>query len=182
MNKALHAKWIWSYRNEEKALWRKVVNHKFEGNPKSLFPSTSSKPVGKSLWAGILKSNSLVVRNFVIKVNNGGKVLFWRDNWLNGQAPMTLFPTLFKFSRNKEATIQEMLMMSSDNSWNFAFNRMLNDQEIEDVAHLLNLIPAINSNSGSDQRIWQPYKGFSVASCYKTLEEDGLLVSPYKCI
>ncbi|XP_026416556.1 uncharacterized protein LOC113311992 [Papaver somniferum] len=150
MNRALHAKWIWRYGKEEKALWRKVVNHKFGGNPKVFFPSSNNKPM-RILWASILKSNSTVVQNSVLKVNNGDKVLFWRDIWLNGHAPMMLFPALFKLSRNKDATIQEMLMMSGHDTWNFAFSRLLNDQEIEDVAHLLNLIPAINSDSGGNQ-------------------------------
>lgn len=76
MNKDLHAKWIWRYENEEKALWRKVVNHKFEGNLKGFFPSSSSKSVGKSLWAGILKSNSIVIQNSVLIVNNGTESYF----------------------------------------------------------------------------------------------------------
>lgn len=124
-----------------------------------------------------------MVQNSTLKVNNGDMVLFWKDIWLNGHAPMMLFPALFNLSRNKDVTIQEMLMMSNNDTWNFAFSRLLNDQEIEDVAHHLNLIPAINSDSGGDQRIWQPGNNiFSVASCYKTLEDDGLLVFPYKCI
>lgn len=44
MNMALHAKWIWRYGKEEKALWRKVVNHKFDGNPKAFYhPQTTSQ-------------------------------------------------------------------------------------------------------------------------------------------
>lgn len=38
MNKSLHAKWIWRYDNEENALWRRIVNHKFGGIERAFLP------------------------------------------------------------------------------------------------------------------------------------------------
>ncbi|XP_026377858.1 uncharacterized protein LOC113272188 [Papaver somniferum] len=133
MNKKLHAKWIWRYGNEERALWRKVVHHKFGGNQKAFLPNQTSNSVGKSLWSGILKSASAVELNSVIQVNIG--------------------------------------------------DMNLKESEVEDISHLLNLLPNINSNSGSDQRIWQAGNhGFSVAECYKALEDEGLIMFPYKYV
>ncbi|XP_026417376.1 uncharacterized protein LOC113312857 [Papaver somniferum] len=40
MNKALHAKCIWRYGNEKDALWRKVVNQKFDGNSMAFSPNS----------------------------------------------------------------------------------------------------------------------------------------------
>lgn len=36
------------------------------GNPEAFFPNENNKPVGKSLWTGILKSSSSVVQNSVL--------------------------------------------------------------------------------------------------------------------
>lgn len=41
MNKALHAKRIWRYKIEKKALWRGLVQQKLGGNNLALFPNSS---------------------------------------------------------------------------------------------------------------------------------------------
>ncbi|XP_026459983.1 uncharacterized protein LOC113360727 [Papaver somniferum] len=133
MNKSLHAKWIWRYDNEEKALWRKVVHHKFGGNQKAFFPNQSNNSVGKSPQSGILKSSYAVKSNSTIQVNSG--------------------------------------------------DRNLKESEVEDVALLLNLLPAININSSTDQRVWIACNhGFSVAECYKAPEDEGIIMFPYKSL
>ncbi|XP_026459936.1 uncharacterized protein LOC113360665 [Papaver somniferum] len=179
MNKSLHAKWIWRYGNERKALWRKVVRYKFGGNKKDFLPNSTSKSVGKSLWADILKCRSHVEQNCNMQVNSGDIVLFWKDVWLNGQYLQVLFPNLYSLSRLQDATIQEVLNVNAGNSWNFAFCRILKEVEVEDVAHLLDMLSTFNSGVGEDHRIWQD---FSMSECYKSLEDDGLLVFPHKSL
>ncbi|XP_026419393.1 uncharacterized protein LOC113315314 [Papaver somniferum] len=90
--------------------------------------------------------------NSIIHVNSGDKCLFWKDKWINGQSLKTLFPAL-----------------------------NLKESEVEDVAHLLNLSPIINTNNGPDQRVWLAGNhGFPVAECCKALEDEGLIMFPYK--
>ncbi|XP_026383684.1 uncharacterized protein LOC113279200 [Papaver somniferum] len=60
MNRALHAKWVWRYEKEKKALWRSIIHQKFGGHVDALVPNDCSKPVGKILWTGILKSKPIV--------------------------------------------------------------------------------------------------------------------------
>ncbi|XP_026383928.1 uncharacterized protein LOC113279448 [Papaver somniferum] len=127
MNKSLHVKWIWRYGNEENALWRKVVNRKFGGNEKDFLTNQTTKPIGRSLWAGILKSRDQVEMN---------------------------------------TTIHE-----------------LKDEEIEDVAHLMDLISIFRRGDAEDYRVWQNgNKPFSLKECYKDLEIHGLIYFPYKCV
>ncbi|XP_026378204.1 uncharacterized protein LOC113272606 [Papaver somniferum] len=160
MNKSLHAKWIWRYGNEEKALWRKIMRLKFGGHEKSFLPKKSYK-----------------------QVNSGDKVLFWKDVWLNEQLFQVMFPSLFSLSRLQDATIHEVLDVNAGNNWNFEFCRNLREAEIEDIAHLMNLLSTFHRGEGQDHRIWQNgTKYFSAAECYKSLEDDGLLVFPYKSV
>ncbi|XP_026400222.1 uncharacterized protein LOC113296100 [Papaver somniferum] len=94
-----------------------------------------------------------------------------------------MFPNLFSLSRFQDANIQEMLDDNAGNKWNFGFCRNLREVEIEDIIHLLKLIATFNIVEGQDERVWQNgIKQFSVAECYKSLEEDGLLVFPYKSV
>ncbi|XP_026429065.1 uncharacterized protein LOC113325040 [Papaver somniferum] len=133
--------------------------------------------------AGILKSRDHVEKNIHIQVNSSDRCLFWKDVWLNGQSLKSLFPNLFSLSRLQDATIQEMIDRNAGDSLKFAFCRSLKDSEIEDVAHLLDLLSTFNCGVGADHRIWQNgTKTFSVSECYKSLEDEGLLLFPYKCV
>lgn len=86
-------------------------------------------------------------------------------------------------STMQEATIQEMLEYNQENSWNFVFSRNLKDEEIEDVAHSLDLISIFRRGDAEDYRVWQNgNKSFSVKECYKDLEVQGLIYFPYKCV
>ncbi|XP_026451585.1 uncharacterized protein LOC113351892 [Papaver somniferum] len=59
----------------------------------------------------------------------------------------------------------------------------LKESEIEDIAHLLDMLSTFNCGVGNDHRVWQNgEKRFSVKECYKSLEEDGSLIFPYKCV
>ncbi|XP_026410661.1 uncharacterized protein LOC113305884 [Papaver somniferum] len=160
-----------------------MVRLKFGGNEKSFLPNTSNKSVGKSLWAAILKSRSHVEQNSTLQVNNGDRVLFWKDVWITDQSLQARFPNLYSLSRLQDATIQEVLDENVGNSWNFYFCRNLREAEIEDIAHLLNFLATFNRGEGQDHRLWQNgTKTFSVEECYKSLEDDDLLVFPYKSV
>ncbi|XP_026396975.1 uncharacterized protein LOC113291689 [Papaver somniferum] len=108
MNKALHAKWVWRYGVEDKALWRNIMNQKFGGNPKAFFPNSTTNVVGKRLWTRILKSSSHVLNSTALHINSGDKCLFWKDQWANGYSLKNLFPALYKISRSKDATLQDL--------------------------------------------------------------------------
>lgn len=44
-----------------------------------------------------------------VHLGNGNKALFWSSRWLEGEAPATLFPALFKHNRRKNRTVKEAL-------------------------------------------------------------------------
>lgn len=118
-------------------------------------------------------------------LGNGSGIYFWTDVWIGEQSLKSLFPALFKLSRNKTAVVRDMV--TSDGAWDFSFARALKENELLEVIHLLQEIGEPNTNlSGEnlveDSRQWSyGYgKAFSVANAYSSLETDGLLSFPDK--
>jgi len=45
----------------------------------------------------------------VVILGDGQKASFWQSSWLHGQAPMDIFPDLFKLAWRKNKTVKEEL-------------------------------------------------------------------------
>jgi hypothetical protein len=43
----------------------------------------------------------------IVTLGDGAKASFWQSSWLNGRAPMDLFPDLFKLAWRKNKTVKE---------------------------------------------------------------------------
>ncbi|XP_026400011.1 uncharacterized protein LOC113295893 [Papaver somniferum] len=80
-SKALKAKWIWIYSKEKKALWRKVVQQKFNNTVDVFLPTDDGKTQGRSVWKHILCSSSFLDEHITSVLNNGKSTRFWYDKW-----------------------------------------------------------------------------------------------------
>jgi hypothetical protein len=49
-----------------------------------------------------------------VQVHNGKTVRFWTDSWLNGVAPVTMFPSMYQHSKKKVRTVAEAM---ADENW-----------------------------------------------------------------
>ena len=49
----------------------------------------------------------------VVTLGNGNKASFWQSAWLHGQAPMDIFPDLFKLAWRKNRSVREELQHQS---------------------------------------------------------------------
>lgn len=182
LNKALHAKWVWRYGKDKKALWRSIVNQKFGGNPNALLPNDSSKPIGKSLWASILKSKDIIQQNSTCHIQSGDRVSFWLDNWFGDFPLSSRFPSLYRLARNKHAVLNDMIVFTNNiSAWDLNFSRNLKEDELGLVAELLQLIHnPMPLNMGEDYLSWNTGNSFTVKSCHNAIEFEGLLRFPYK--
>jgi hypothetical protein len=68
----------------------------------------------------------------MVSVVNGEKASFWELSWLSGQAPMYMFPNLYKLAWRKKRKVKEELTRES---WTRALWRM---QTVEDMASFVN--------------------------------------------
>jgi hypothetical protein len=49
-----------------------------------------------------------------VTIGNGERANFLSSRWLQGEAPTTIYPTLFKHSKRKNRSVKDALM---DNKW-----------------------------------------------------------------
>lgn len=53
-------------------------------------------------------------RRVAHSVSSGTKILFWKDRWLNGQAPMLIWPEEFRGSLNPNSSICDFEYLCSE--------------------------------------------------------------------
>ena len=54
-NRALLSKWVWRYGEEPSALWRAIIDSKYEGVHTDLIPSLRHKRRFSGLWKNVTK-------------------------------------------------------------------------------------------------------------------------------
>ena len=109
INKALKAKWLWRFAEEDNTLWENMVNVNYDVDRLGWWSRKSSHAYGVGCWKSIISVfddfKSLV--NFEVK--NGFRVLFWHDVWCGDQPLKDQFPDLFRMARFKDATMQQVV-------------------------------------------------------------------------
>ena len=60
------------------------------------------------VWYGLLNGERWFDKDSEWKLDDGGKMKFWVDDWVNGQNLASLFHRLFLLSDNKYASVRHM--------------------------------------------------------------------------
>lgn len=79
-SKALRIKWLWKYSNENQSLWRNVISATYEEEQNWMTKEITTR-YGVSLWRSIRALWNEFKTNTTIKVANGAKTDFWKDEW-----------------------------------------------------------------------------------------------------
>lgn len=105
---------------------------------------------GLGVWRAIRTLWSKLQENSRIRVGNGIKTRFWKDNWL-GETPLQdRFPDLMMLCSNPEVTVSECW---SNHGWNLNFRRHLNDWKVERVASLLKEVEIFSGTTMEPDRL-----------------------------
>ncbi|XP_055960615.1 uncharacterized protein LOC130015100 [Mercurialis annua] len=126
------------------------------------------------LWKGIHK---VCVKNKVawdcflnsvsMSLGDGTRTRFWLDRWLN-EPLFSIFPSLFKISRNKHALIVTVFDQQLSHFGNFEWARRLRVGEQEQLSQLQNLLPRLDGlQDEADRFLWLKSTEFTVASMAK---------------
>uniref|UniRef100_A0A7C9AA13 Reverse transcriptase domain-containing protein n=1 Tax=Opuntia streptacantha TaxID=393608 RepID=A0A7C9AA13_OPUST len=109
MNEALKTKWLWRFAKEDNAMWKNVIKAKYGTDDLGWWSKMSSFSHGVGFW----KSISACLERFKslvhFEVKDGSRVLFWHDIWCGDHSLKTLFPSLFRMARHKNATVLDVV-------------------------------------------------------------------------
>ena len=146
-------KWLWRYRTERDALWRKVVDEiHFSGRRWDEYPSNKK---GSGTWNKIvrivyrLKVHGIPFVNMIRgAVGNGTHVKFWIDPWISNEPLKVLFPALFRIESNKWCTVAERIgVHNGSTSIAWCWNKYPSSNvEVEQVIACHRLIADIRLN------------------------------------
>lgn len=113
MKSSLLLKWWWRYGEEDKALWKKVINSRYGAIGGGWLPKLEPSGRVSAVWNGILSgvevhSNLLhfFLSSTVINLGDGKRVFFWRDKWLRNMKLKDEFLRLFSLSTEKEDSLE----------------------------------------------------------------------------
>ncbi|GKD51405.1 hypothetical protein Tco_1280381 [Tanacetum coccineum] len=184
------AKWWWRFRNENHALWRKVICsiHGLSG----CLNDNSSIRSNSSVWYHIvrlrddlLKVNINLPSIFKIKLGIGQTTSFWHDTWAGGSTLHILFPRLHKLDVNPNCFVSERCPVSNVSApvshlidigsanpnfppgllFNWAWRRELRTSpELEELTNLTSLVSQLHLSDKDDawECIIDDLRGFTV--------------------
>ncbi|KAF5202028.1 hypothetical protein FRX31_008385 [Thalictrum thalictroides] len=134
MNKALKAKWIWRYGNEEGALWRSVIDAKYGFGDEQWWPRRVSQSHGCSLWRGIMEMFQTFKESISCRLGNGSRIRFWTDILIGNLPLCNQFPQIYIISDNRNATIAQFChRVEEESQWNLQIRRTSFDWEVDEL-------------------------------------------------
>ena len=143
-------------------------------------------PYGVGLWKNISQRWPSFSHHILYDIGDGSNVKFWQDRWCGETSLAIRYPNLFRFCRNKDASVAEL--MKSANGvlfWDVRFFRGVHDQNLEAMSDFMETIYASPLRGlGEDKMCWIPskHKGFRVSDYYKILVGNTFLGFPWKSI
>jgi len=147
---ALMMKWLWKFTKENHLLWGRVIKAKYEQED-SWMTKEVNTPYGVSLWRSIRSLWSELKTQSRIKVANGNKTRFWKDNWHEVGIMELVFPDIFNLVLHQQYTIAEM--WTSD-GWSLNFRRHCNDWEVQRVADFLSKLDQFPGVQAGEDHLW----------------------------
>jgi hypothetical protein len=93
--------------------------------------------------------------------------MFWHDRWLDGVAPISIAPNLYKKAHFKRRTVAKELM---NKNWMRSVHHISTRQELLEFVNLWNLLKNFRLREEVQDSIiwkWEPSGKYSAASAYK---------------
>ena len=171
---------------EENALWRQVIELKYGCAWGGWFTKVVTGPYGVGLWKNISQGWPSFSRHILYDIGDGSRVKFWQDRWCGETALAVRFPNMFRFCRNKDASVAELMMSTNGGLfWDVRFVRGVHTRDFGTMADFMVAIyGAPIRGRGEDKMCWIPSKskGFLVRDYYRILVGTTSSGFPWKTI
>ena len=181
-NLGLLFKWIWRYFQEPKALWRQIIEAKYDYSKDFCIDDLEPLKRGgpwKLLCNSLLKNEdvkNLIKQGAKMRISNGESTRFWHDIWINNSALKDQFPRLFLIAKQPLAMVSSMGQFQGNEwQWRIPWSRELRSRDQEEWDNLFPLLKNIRlSREGADVLMWSHDKSgiFSVKSFYSKLSQS----------
>jgi hypothetical protein len=152
-NRALLGKWLWLFAMEREALWRLVIEAKYESRRGGWCSKEVMGTYGVGVWKHIRRGWDKF-SNFVrFDMGVGSKVSFWHDHWC-GDRPLKLsYPALFSIAWCKDAWVADnMLFQDGTIRCNVIFTLPVKNWEMELVLSFFEWLYSFHLRFGEEDR------------------------------
>ncbi|XP_071739290.1 uncharacterized protein [Rutidosis leptorrhynchoides] len=120
---------LWRFKTETTSLWAKVI--------RSIYGFCRGLTLGDSFthqstlgtWRNIVLTGKSLEdlhvpfsNSFVRKIEDGGTISFWNEQWINGGKLCNLFLRLYRLESNTAATVKDQVKKKIDGSFVFAWS------------------------------------------------------------
>ena len=185
-NSASLGKWLWSYGMQRDALWRKVIEAKYEDKGGGWCTKLVSRTNGVSVWKSI-RSGWLDFSKFLrCDVGDDTRVKFWEDVWCRDCSLKEAFPELYSISWIGEYSVSEVMRFFDGRlHWDILFHRPSQDWEPESLDLFWDVIYSTNVRGiGVDKLCWKPAisRCFEVQGFYHSLSPPSVTDFPWKMV
>jgi hypothetical protein len=127
-SRALRLRWLWFQWTEPDRPW------------------VGTEPPVSTIDKQLFRVSTTVI------LGNGEKASFWQSSWLNGHAPMDLYPALFLLAWRKNKTVEEEI---HNQNWTRGLWRMETVEEMADFVDLWDKVLEVHLTSEVDKIIWK---------------------------
>ena len=95
-------------------------------------------PYGVGFWKNICQGWPSLSHHILYDIGDGSRVKFWQDRWCKETSLAVRYPDLFKFCKNKDASVAE-LMMSTNGVifWDVRFIRGVHARDLEAISDFI---------------------------------------------
>ena len=171
---------------ETDALWRRVIEAKYENTWGGWCTKMVTSPCGVNLWRFIRSGWLNFSKLLVYDVGDGTRVKFWKHVWCGDCTFQKAFLELYFLSRSKDSLVDEVMGWSVGRiHWNVQFRHPPQDWEQESFDRFMGLVYSSTMRGfGSDKVCWKPARsgGFEVRGFYRSFYPPTSLSFPWRMI
>ena len=88
----------------------------------------------------------------IVTIGDGARASFWKSSWMNGQAPMDVFPDLYRLAWRKNRSVREEIHQQN---WTRGLWRMQTIEEMASFVKLWDFVQAVQLTDQPDSIMWR---------------------------